>query len=101
MIYRYYGGYVELMQSERTTRTSTKKFRRTKRGNNNSVRTIKVLTRDELDFVFSSADDGENPEPVRINPESKEGREKRLATRKARTLKAFQTTYENRRRKAS
>jgi hypothetical protein len=32
--------------------------------------------------------------------ESTEETEKRLATRKARTLKAFQTTYKNRRRKA-
>ena len=36
---------------------------------------------------------------MRINPESKEARAKRLAVRKARTLKAFQTTFENRSRK--
>jgi hypothetical protein len=41
------------------------------------------------------------PQPMRINPESEEDREKRLAARKARTLKAFQMTYENRRRKSS
>lgn len=35
---------------------------------------------------------------LRINPESKEARAKRLMVRKARTLKAFQTTFENRRR---
>lgn len=35
---------------------------------------------------------------LRINAESEEARAKRLATRKARTLKAFQTTFENRRR---
>lgn len=35
---------------------------------------------------------------MRINPESKDARAKRLAIRKARTLKAFQTTFENRRR---
>ena len=40
-------------------------------------------------------------EPNIVVLESTEEREKRLATRKARTLKAFQTTYENRRRKAS
>lgn len=38
---------------------------------------------------------------TRINPESKEAKAKRLAARKARTLKAFQATFENRNRKAS
>lgn len=35
---------------------------------------------------------------MKINAESKEARAKRLAVRKARTLKAFQTTFENRSR---
>jgi hypothetical protein len=39
--------------------------------------------------------------PKETSRESPEEREERLAARKARTLKAFQTTYENRRRKAS
>jgi len=40
--------------------------------------------------------------PDHINPESEEARAKRLAARKARTLRAFQITYENHhRRKAS
>ena len=38
---------------------------------------------------------------VPIIPESKDDRAKRLAARKARTLKAFQTTFENRNGKAS
>lgn len=38
---------------------------------------------------------------TRINPDSKEARAKRLAVRKARTLKAFQTTFQNRSHKAS
>ena len=40
---------------------------------------------------------------VRLNPETAEEREKRLATRKARTLRIFQKAYENQRqqRKAS
>ena len=41
------------------------------------------------------------PRQVYPNPESPEEREKRLAARKALTLRAFQTTYENRRRKTS
>jgi hypothetical protein len=39
--------------------------------------------------------------PKETSRESPEERKERLAARKARTLKAFQTTYENRRRKAS
>ena len=89
------------MQLERITKTKTKKSPATRRGNKDSVKTMRVLTGDEFDSTFSFADDEGHPEPVRINPESKEEREKRLATRKARTLKAFQRTYENRRRKAS
>jgi hypothetical protein len=50
----------------------------------------------ELEFVFD-----ETPRPALINPESSEEREKRLAARKALTLRAFRMTYENRRRKAS
>jgi hypothetical protein len=46
-------------------------------------------------------DSGVYPSPVHLNPESREEREKRLAARKALTLRAFQTTYENRRRKTS
>lgn len=38
---------------------------------------------------------------LRINRESKEATARRLAGRKARTLKAFQATFENRSRKAS
>ena len=41
------------------------------------------------------------PGPVYLNPESPAEREKRLSARKALTLRAFQTTYENRRRKTS
>jgi hypothetical protein len=41
-------------------------------------------------------------QPYRINPETTEERVKRLAARKALTLKAFEMAYENhRRRKAS
>jgi hypothetical protein len=67
-------------------------------GSNHSVKTIRVLTSDEFDATFSFADDDGRPRPVRINPESQEEREKRLAKRKERTLKAFQKTYENRRK---
>lgn len=50
----------------------------------------------EIEFDFS-----DYPGPRYPNPETSEEREKRLAARKALTLRAFQTTYENRRRKIS
>ena len=50
----------------------------------------------EIEFDFS-----DYPGPRYPNPETPEEREKRLAARKALTLRAFQTTYENRRRKSS
>jgi hypothetical protein len=48
----------------------------------------------DIGFDFS-----DHPSPVHLNPETREEREKRLAARKALTLRAFQITYENRRRK--
>lgn len=40
-------------------------------------------------------DDDFGPHPIRRNPETAEEREKRLAARKALTLKAFRMAYEN------
>lgn len=45
------------------------------------------------DLVIKS----DSPRPYRLNPESAEQREKRLAKRKALTLKAFGIAYENHR----
>lgn len=55
------------------------------------------------DGVFPDLQFGERAisHPVYLNPETVEEREKRLAARKALTLRAFRTTYENRRRKTS
>jgi hypothetical protein len=64
------------------------------------MKSLKAKT-DEFDSNLALANGNGRPRPVRINRESKEKREKRLARRKARTLEAFQTTYENRRRNAS
>jgi hypothetical protein len=90
------------MRLESTIKRKSKRTRHTRRNNKGSVKIVRVATGDEFDSIFDLEEDGvRHPEPVRINPESKEDREKRLARRKARTIKAFQTTYENRRRKAS
>jgi len=62
-----------------------------------------TLTGDQRDLLADTEYGKEfQPGPVRVNPESKEKREKRLAARKARTLRAFQMAYEDHhRRKAS
>ncbi|MEK6289676.1 MAG: hypothetical protein AABO57_28505 [Acidobacteriota bacterium] len=55
-----------------------------------------TLTGDRQDLIADTRYGEEShPGPVRINPESKEKREKRLAARKARTLRAFQMAYED------
>ena len=90
------------METRKTTKSKLTKTRRPKRNDNGSGRTVRILTGDEFDLVRSLAADEKHPaEPMRINAESKVARAKRLAARKARTLKAFQTTFENRSRKAS
>ena len=61
------------------------------------MKSVKALS-DESDLSLSK--ENGRPRPLSINPEPEKQREKRLAKRKARTLNAFQTTYENRRRKA-
>jgi len=90
------------MESLKTTKTKLTKTRRPKRTNNGAGRTASHVTDDESDLVRNLAADERHPgQPTRINGESKEARSKRLAARKARTLRAFQTTFENRSRKAS
>jgi hypothetical protein len=49
---------------------------------------------DSFAFTF---DHGDYTHPVYPNPETGEARAKRLAARKALTLRAFRSTYENRR----
>jgi len=78
---------------------SSKTFKRTPSG--------AQLTRfhgvSELAFPLPERNNGgARKQPYHINPETREEREKRLAARKALTLKAFEIAYENHhRRKAS
>jgi len=58
--------------------------------------TVLPTSTDEVEFAAAH-----QRRPKETSRESPEERKERLAARKARTLKAFQTTYENRRRKAS
>ena len=79
------------------------KTRQARQRANGSGRLAVTLTGDQQDLLTDTEYGQEfHPGPVRINPESKEKREKRLAARKARTLRAFQMAYEDHhRRKAS
>ncbi|HTG18293.1 MAG TPA: hypothetical protein VK747_23830 [Blastocatellia bacterium] len=88
---------------KRNSNKTSGKARRAQSRANGSGRLAVTLTGDQRDLLADS-ENGEvsHPGPVRINPESKEKREKRLAARKARTLRAFQMAYEDHhRRKAS
>ncbi|MDT5062401.1 MAG: hypothetical protein QOH63_2860 [Acidobacteriota bacterium] len=65
-----------------------------------TANTTSVLVGNELSL--SSRSNGARKQPYHINPETNEEREKRLAARKALTLKAARIAYENHhRRKAS
>lgn len=59
------------------------------------ARTTAVVFADEIRIVAS-----DRPGPYRINPETEEQREKRLAKRKALTLKAFQGAYQARKKRS-
>jgi RIO-like serine/threonine protein kinase len=63
-----------------------------------------VRVHSDENFGIMLSDEGDNmleidytdfPQPIYLNPESAEEREKRLAKRKARTLRIFRTAYEN------
>jgi hypothetical protein len=79
-----------------------------KAGRQRSTEPRAALRRESSTVVVAAGDEEElltvlgstrHPRPAYINPESPEDRERRLAARKERTIKAFQMTYENRRRK--
>lgn len=83
--------------------TSKKRPSTKSKGNGSAPRhkaadNIKYVTSDTL-APDNAANGGRHPSPHRINPETEEDRRKRLAARKARTLRAFQITYENHHRR--
>lgn len=57
-------------------------------------RNVGIMLSDEDEPTLKS-DLTATPQPIYLNPESSEEREKRLAKRKARTLRIFQKAYEN------
>jgi hypothetical protein len=88
------------MSVKKTTKKRSKKARAASK-RNGKLQVVGYLgARDEhvLPLYMVEAN---HPFPVYLNPESAEEREKRIAKRKARTLRIFQTAYENHRNKAS
>jgi hypothetical protein len=84
----------------RDANKATTKTRQARPRANGSGRLAVTLTGDQRDLLADAGYSEEShPRPVRINPESKEKREKRLAARKARTLRAFQMAYEDHHRR--
>ncbi len=68
------------------------------KSNGNGNRSVDVSQDENVAVVFSDSltfDQSNLPRPVRINPETAEEREKRLAKRKTLTLRVFRSAYEN------
>ena len=81
---------------KRDANRTTSKTRQARPRANGSGRPAVTLTSDQRNLPADTEYGKEfQPGPVSVNPESKEKREKRLAARKARTLRAFQMAYED------
>jgi hypothetical protein len=91
------------MQSKKTVKKSNKKAAVISRSKSTKrAARVRVLKPEEVSRVLKevnkdSLKDGDDfgPYPIRRNPERAEEGEKRLAARKALTLKAFRIAYEN------
>ena len=89
------------MTSKRSKEKSPTKRSKTRRLDpSHNGKSVPLTDAGDTDLSFESARRS-RPGPRYIKGESPEAREKRLAARKARTLKAFQKTYENRHPKTS
>lgn len=88
------------MSSKKGNKRNSKKTRVT--SSLNGVKLVRVHGDEPVLPLVESGEDSDY-RSVRLNPETAEEREKRLAARKARTLRIFQKAYENQRqqRKAS
>lgn len=90
------------MSPKKSASKVSKKSKTTPRSKTTGAR-VTVISSDMTEFPLPSGRNGKgDKQPGYLNPETKEEREKRLAARKALTLKAFRMAYENHhRRKAS
>lgn len=94
------------MSAKKTAKKSVKKVKsigekRVPRSNGSKGHGISRVHGNGGDLPDLEFDFNDYPGPLYPNHETPEERVKRLAARKALTLRAFQTTYENRRRKTS
>ena len=90
------------MSSKKSAKKRPKKTNPNASARNGAGRMVRSLTTEGGFLGHQESDETAPQTPVRINPESREERDKRIAARKARTLRAFKATYENRQqRKAS
>ena len=88
---------VEIMPTKNKTSAKAKKGQRRK-----PTPKYTLITRADIvpSLLVASGSNGANGEqPYRINPETNEERDKRLAKRKKLTLRAFQMAYENQHRR--
>lgn len=88
------------MSSKKTNKKNLRKAG-TKSSRNGS-KIVRVHGNENIGIMLSDEEDNmlkidytDFPQPIHLNPESAEEREKRLARRKARTLRIFRTAYEN------
>jgi hypothetical protein len=105
-----WGKEVEAMPSKKSSRKRAKKANLASIGNGAQLarfhgdeNTSRVWSGEADDMLARDDGEGSQPQPRYLNPETPEEREKRLAERKALTLRIFQSAYENhrQRRKAS
>ncbi|HEV7859571.1 MAG TPA: hypothetical protein VGO91_13205 [Pyrinomonadaceae bacterium] len=98
------------MSSKKSSKKRAKKTNQASNGNGAKLARFDGV--ENISRVWSGEDgstlardgaEASRPQPVYLNPETTEEREKRLAERKALTLRIFQSAYENhrQRRKAS
>ena len=90
------------MPSKKSASKGSKKGKTTRRSKTTGAR-VSTMSSDMVEFSLPSGRNGKgDKQPVYLKDETIEEREKRLAARKALTLKAFKMAYENHhRRKAS
>ena len=89
------------MASKKTAKPKAKNARRDPSRKNGAGKLVSRRTACDA-AALELVSDRQPPRPKHLNPETEEERKKRLAKRKAMTIKAFQMAYEDhRRRKAS
>ena len=83
------------MSSKKSASKGSKKRKSTRRGKTTGAR-VTVISSDKAESGLPSGRNGKgDKQPYYLNSETEEEREKRLAARKALTLKTFEIAYAN------